>query len=103
MVSVRETRSHMLLDFIVSALHDGRGVVIKIAYPNKAIGHFLTVFGYQYFPAEDDFALYYTDSDDYRHRLNYLKMDWNDIANRWDSTGLYSGWYLEYAVSLSRN
>ena len=103
MVSVRETRSHMLLDFIVSALHEGRGVVIKIAYPNKAIGHFLTVFGYQYFAQEDDFALYYTDSDDYQHRLNYLKMGWNDTATRWDCNGLYYGWYLEYAVSLSRN
>jgi hypothetical protein len=102
MVAVRETRSYMLMDFIVSALHEGKGVVIKIAYPNKSIGHFLTVYGYQYFPQEDNFALYYADSDDYRHRMNYLKMVWNDASDRWDSQNLYSGWYLEYVVSLSR-
>jgi hypothetical protein len=102
-VTVRETQTHLLLDFIVSSLHDGKGAVIKISYPNKKIGHFLTVYGYQYFLQEDNFGLYFTDSDDYLHRMRYLKLEWNDDANRWDSQGLYSGWYLEYVISLSRN
>ena len=103
MVTVRETRSYLLLDFIVSILHEGKGAVIKIAYPNKEIGHFLTVYGYQYFQQEDNFALYFVDSDDYQHRVRYFKFEWNDAKNRWEAHGSYTGWYLVYAVSLNRN
>jgi len=103
MVTVRETRSNLLLDFIVSVLHEGQGAVIKIAYPDMEIGHFLTIYGYQYFQQEDNFALYFVDSDDYQHQMRYLKMEWNDATRRWESHGLYSGWYLEYVVSLARN
>ena len=103
MVTVRETRSNLLLDFIVSVMHEGQGAVIKIAYPDMEIGHFLTIYGYQYFQQEDNFALYFVDSDDYQHQMRYLKMVWNDATHRWESHGLYSGWYLEYVVSLARN
>ena len=40
MVSVRETQSHILLDFIVSAVHEGKGVAMKITLPGKEFGHF---------------------------------------------------------------
>lgn len=103
MVSVRETRSYLLLDFIVSGLHEGKGVVIKIAYPDQEIGHFLTVFGYQYFPQEDNFALYFTDSDDLLHQMRYVELEWNDAADRWETQGPYADWYLEYVVSLAGN
>jgi len=103
MVTVRESRSYLLLDFIVSALHEGKGVAIKIAYPNRKVGHFLTVYGYKYFSQEDNFALYFVDSDDYLHQMRYLKMEWNDVTDRWEAHSLYSGWYLEYVISLSRN
>ena len=53
MVSVREARSHMLLDFIVSAVHEGKGVAMKITYPGEEIGHFLTIYGYRYHADED--------------------------------------------------
>jgi hypothetical protein len=91
------------MDLIVSALHDGKGVVIKIAYPDQEIGHFLTVYGYRYFLQEDNFGLYFTDSDDNRHQMRYLKMEWNDATERWAAHGQYDGWYLEYGISLARN
>ena len=69
MVSVREARSHMLLDFIVSAVHEGKGVAMKITYPGKEIGHFLTIYGYRYLAVEDNFILYFTDSDDGLHQM----------------------------------
>ena len=101
MVTVREARSHMLLDFIVSALHEGKGVTLKIKTPGKAIGHFVTVFGYMYLAAEDNFILLFTDSDDHLHQMRNFKALWNDAADRWDIQGLYEGWYLEYVISLN--
>jgi hypothetical protein len=103
MVTVRETRSYLLLDFIVSALHEGKGVVIKINYPDQDIGHFLTVHGYKYYSQEDNFMLYFTDSDDHLHQMRQLKAEWNDANDRWEARGAYSGWYLEYVISLARN
>lgn len=103
MVTVREARSYLLLDFIVSKLHEGKGAVIKIKYPNQDVGHFLTVHGYRYYPEEDNFTLYFTDSDDNLHQMRHLKAEWNDAKDRWESHGPYSGWYLEYVISLARN
>ena len=101
MVTVRETRAHMLMDFIVSALHDGKGVALKIKYPGREVGHFLTVFGYIYYADEDDFTLLFTDADDHHQQLRNFRVVWNDAAGRWDIQGLYGGWYLEYAISLN--
>ncbi|MGD8295807.1 MAG: papain-like cysteine protease family protein [Desulfobacterales bacterium] len=103
MVSVRETQSHMLLDFIVSAVHKGSGVAIKITYPDKEIGHFLTIYGYRYFGDEDNFILYFTDSDDGLHQMRQFKVEWNDANNRWEIQYLYRDYYLEYALSLARS
>ena len=100
MVTVREARSHLLLDFVVSALHEGRGVTLKIKYPGRSVGHFVTVFGYMYLAAEDNFVLMFTDSDDYLDQMRNFKVLWNDDTDRWDIQGVYSGWYLEYVVSL---
>ena len=91
MVSVREARSHMLLDFIVSAVHEGKGVAMKITYPGKEIGHFLTVYGYRYLADEDNFILYFTDSDDGLHQMRQFKVEWNDDNNRWEIQYLYRG------------
>lgn len=102
MVSVRETQSHMLLDFIVSAVHKGKGAAIKITYPDKEIGHFLTIYGYRYFADEDNFILYFTDSDDGLHQMRQFKVEWNDANNRWEIQYLYPDYYLEYALSLAR-
>ena len=100
MVTVREARSHMLLDFIVSALHSGKGLTLKIKYPGRAVGHFLTVFGYMYLEEEDNFVLMFTDSDDYLDQMRNFKVVWNDYADRWEIQGIYGGWYLEYVISL---
>ena len=102
MVTVRETRSSLLLDFIVSALHEGKGVIIKIKTPNKSVGHLLTIYGYRRLIKEKNFVLYFTDSDDHLHKIRYLKMDWNNATDRWEAHGLYSEWYLEYVISLAR-
>jgi hypothetical protein len=101
MVSVRETRSHKLLDFIVSAIHEGKGVAIKIARPGKKIGHFLSIFGYRYFEDEDNFILYFTDSDDGYHQMRQFYVAWNDAEDIWEFEYLYEGYYLEYAISLA--
>lgn len=101
MVTVREARSHMLMDFAVSALHEGKGVTIKINKPGQAVGHFVTVFGYMYFAAEDNFILFFTDSDDHLHQMRNFKVLWNDTTDRWEIQGLYEDWYLAYVISLS--
>jgi len=103
MVSVREARSHMLLDFIVSAVHEGKGVAMKITYPGKEIGHFLTIYGYRYLAVEDNFILYFTDSDDGLHQLRQFKVEWNDDNNRWEIQYLYRDYYLVYALSVARS
>jgi hypothetical protein len=103
MVSVREARSHMLLDFIVSAVHEGKGVAMKITYPGKEIGHFLTIYGYRYLAVEDNFILYFTDSDDGLHQMRQFKVEWNDADNRWEIQNLYRDYYLVYALSLARS
>jgi hypothetical protein len=102
MVSVRETRSHMLLDFIVSAVHKSKSVAVKIAEPGKEIGHFLTIYGYRYLAAEDNFILYFTDSDDGLHQIRQFKVEWNDANERWEFQYPYRGYYLAYALSLSQ-
>jgi hypothetical protein len=102
MVSVREARSHMLLDFIVSAVHEGQGVAMKISYPGKELGHFLTIYGYRYLADEDNFILYFTDSDDGLHQMRQFKVEWNDTNNRWEIQNLYRDYYLVYAISLAR-
>ncbi len=103
MVSVRETRSHMLLDFIVGAVHEGKGVAMKINYPGKEVGHFLTVYGYRYLADEDNFILYFTDSDDHLHQMRQFKVEWNDDNNRWEINYLYRDYYLVYAISLAKS
>ena len=102
MVLVRETRSHMLLDFIVSAVHEGKGVAMKINNPGKESGHFLTIYGYRYFADEDNFILYFTDSDDGLHQMRQFKVEWNDANDRWEIQSLYRNYYLEYALSVVR-
>ena len=102
-VLVRESQSHMLLDFIVSAVHEGRGVAIKINDSGKKFGHFLTIFGYGYFADEDNFILYFTDSDDGLHQMRHLKVEWNDANGKWEIQYLYRDYYLEYALSLVRS
>ncbi|MHC4708301.1 MAG: hypothetical protein ACYS8I_14580, partial [Planctomycetota bacterium] len=101
MVTVREARSHMLMDFTVSALHAGKGVALMIKYPGRAVGHFVTVFGYMYFTEQDNFILIFTDSDDHLHQLRNFRVLWNDVADRWEIQGLYEGWYLEYVIALN--
>ena len=103
MVTVREARSSMLLDFIVSAVHEGKGVAMKIAYPDKKIGHFLTIYGYRYLADEDNFILYFADSDDGDHEIKKLKVEWNDANRRWEIQNSYPDWYLVYVLSLARS
>jgi hypothetical protein len=103
MVAVRESRSHKLLDFIVSAVHEGKGVAVKIDSPAKQNGHFLSIFGYHYLEYEDNFILYLTDSDDGRHQIRKFYLAWNDATQRWEFQNFYIGYYLEYALSLARN
>jgi len=103
MVSVRESRSHMLLDFIVSAVHEGKGVAMKITYPGREFGHFLTVYGYRYDPDEDSFILYFTDSDDGLHQMQQFEVKWDDADNRWEIQYLYRDYYLVYVLSLARS
>jgi hypothetical protein len=101
-VSVRETRSHKLLDFIVSALHEGKGVGVKIARSGKNIGHFLSIYGYRYLAEEDNFILYFTDSDDGSYRMRQFHAGWKDDTDRWEFQYPYTGYYLEYAIALAR-
>jgi hypothetical protein len=103
MVTVREARSHMLLDFIISALHEGKGVAIKITYPDKKIGHFLTIYGYRYLADKDNFILYFADSDDDEHKIKQLEVEWNDATNRWEIQNIYRDYYLVYVLSLARS
>jgi hypothetical protein len=103
MVTVRTTESDKLLDFIVSAVHEGKGVAMKIAYPDKKIGHFLTVYGYRYLADEDNFILYFADSDDSLHQIQQLKVEWNDANSRWEIQNSYPDWYLVYVLSLARS
>lgn len=102
MVTVREIRPRLLDDFIVSVLCEGKGVVIKIKYPNRKVGHFLTIYGYRLNHGKDSAVLFFTDSDDHRRRMREMDITWDDTVNRWEIGGLYSGWFLEYAVSLAR-
>ena len=99
-VTIRETRPHLMMDLIVSALHEANSVAIKINIPGRKIGHYLTLFGYRYYAHEDSFLLYYTDSDDYWHQVRITKMEWDDEAGKWRS---HSDWLLEYVISMSRN
>ena len=99
-VTIRETRSHLTMDFIVSKLHEGKGVVIFTQSHGNANKHYLTVFGYRYYSETDSFLLYFTDSDDHWHQMRNTKLDWNDDTDKWMSPSL--GWYLEYAISLER-
>ena len=103
MFTVREARAHMLLDFIVSAVHEGKGVAVKITYPGKEIGHFITIYGYRYLADEDNFILYFTDSDDGLHQIRQFKIEWNDTNERWEIQYLYRDYYLAYAISLDRH
>jgi len=102
MVTVRESRSDKLLDFIVSAVHEGKGVAIKINYPGKKTGHFLSIYGYRYLAEEDNFILFFTDSDDGLHQVRQFKVAWIDSHDRWEIQYLYSDYYLDYAISLAR-
>jgi hypothetical protein len=103
MASVRETRSHMLLDFIVSAIHEDKGVAMKITYPGNETGHFLTIYGYRYLADDDNFILYFTDSDDGLHKMRQFKVEWNDTDYRWEIQNLYRDYYLVYVLSLARS
>jgi hypothetical protein len=103
MVTVREARSRMLLDFIVSAVHEGKGAAMKIAYPDKKIGHFLTVYGYRYLADEDNFILYFADSDDGDHEIKELEVEWSDVNRKWEIQNSYPDWYLVYVLSLARS
>ena len=103
MVLVSENQSHMLLDFIVSAVHEGKGVAIKITYPDKKIGHFLNIYGYRYLADEDNFILYFTDSNDGLHQIRQFKVEWNDVNDKWEIQYLYRDYYLAYALSLARS
>jgi len=103
MAAVRENRSAKLLDFIVSAVHEGKGVALKIDSPGKKNGHFISIYGYSYLAEEDNFILYFTDSDDGRHRMRQFYVAWNDDSELWEIQNLYSDYYLEYAISLARN
>jgi hypothetical protein len=100
-VTVRETRSHLAMDFIVSKLHEGNGVVIFIQGPGIETGHYLSVFGYRYYSQTDDFLLYFTDSDDHWHQMRNTKLYWDEEADKWKSQS--QDWHLEYAISLARN
>ena len=102
MVTVREVRPTMLDEFLVSALYDGKGVVIKIKYPNRKVGHFLTIYGYRLYPEQGRVVLFYTDSEDRRRKIREMFITWDEAASRWEIGGLYGGWFLEYAVSLDR-
>jgi hypothetical protein len=102
LVVVSETQSHMLLDFIVSSVHEGNAVAIMITNPKKKVRHFLTIYGYHYFADEDNFILYYTDSDDGLHQMRQFKIDWNDVIGKWECQYLHRKYYLEYALALSR-
>ena len=102
MVVVSETQRHMLLDFIVSAVHEGHAVAIMIINAQKKVRHFLTIYGYHYFVDEDTFILYYTDSNDGLHQMRQFKIDWNDDNDRWEGQYLHRDYYLEYALSLAR-
>jgi hypothetical protein len=42
----------------------------------------------------------FTDSDDYLNQMRNFKVVWNDSTDRWEIEGVYSGWYLEYVISL---
>lgn len=103
MVTVRESRAHKLLDFIVSAIHEGKGVAVKIASPGKQYGHFLSIYGYRYLVEEDNFILYFTDSDDGLHQMRQFYVAWNDAIERWEIRYLYPDYYIEYAISLARD
>jgi len=103
MAAVRESQSHKLLDFIVSAVHEGKGVAIKVASPGRKYGHFLSIYGYRYLEHEDNFILYLTDCDDGRHQMRKFYVAWNDAAEKWEFQNFYIGYYLEYAISLARN
>jgi len=102
MVAVSETQSHLLLDFIVSSVHEGSAVAIMITNSQKKVRHFLTIYGYQYFVDEDNFILYYTDSDDGLHQIRQFKIYWNDVRSRWECQDFYRNYYLDYVISLAR-
>ena len=102
MVTVREIRPTRLLDFIKSALYGGEGVIVKIAYPEGNVGHFVTVYGYQGSDSKKNPVLYYTDSDDYRLQMNEMPLRWNNANVQWEILGIYADWHLEYVVSLAR-
>jgi hypothetical protein len=76
---------------------------MKITYPEKEIGHFLTIYGYSYLADEDNFLLYYTDSDDGWYQIQQFKVEWNDVNNRWEIQNLYRDYYMVYAISLDRS
>jgi hypothetical protein len=103
LVTVREASPDMLLDFIVSAVFEGKGVAMKIAYPDKKIGHFLTVYGYRCLADEDNFILYFADSDDGDHEIKELEVEWNDANRRWEIQNSYPDWYLVYVLSLAQS
>ena len=79
-----------------------RGITLPISEQN-AIDLEFGYNGYSYLAEEDNFILYFTDSDDGRHRMRQFYVAWNDDSELWEIQNLYSDYHLDYAISLARN
>jgi hypothetical protein len=72
-----------------------------MAYPDRKIGHFVTIYGYWKEKQPQTYRLYFTDSDDYAFKMKDMRVTWNQTSTRWSIDGFYQGWYLEYVVTLA--
>jgi hypothetical protein len=95
-----ETVDDLALTAIDYSLHNGFGTTIGIFSP-AGQGHYLTVWGYEYGNASDDYlGLYFTDSDDGVTKLQYTTITW-DGTNDWWLFNFYANWHIANVQALA--
>ena len=99
--TVRENRPGIIIDFIITKLHQNLATAIKIENAITKKGHYLTIYGYRRAATENRFTLYYTDSDDMEYKINSFDIKYNKELNAWQIDHPYRKHYIHYAISLS--
>jgi len=100
-----------IMERIDEYLHDGIMTTIGIRPVGGSGGHAITVWGYRYDSAEDDYytGIWVTDSDDNKgssstdpppNTLRLYDLEWDDTNDRWEMSNYGGGWYIEAIMAL---
>ena len=93
-VIVKEYNQDSVIDFIVCALHQEKAITISLQSRLKDQRHSVTVYGYGY-KDDEHFVLYYSDSDDHRHQIRSLRLEYNP-KGYWEN----GSWIILSSTSL---